>query len=147
MALWTPDRNGKYEDIVLGYNNINDYVDNKGERFLGAVVGPYANRIAGGHIEIDGKSWSLPKNNNGQTLHGGLKGLDMVVWDVVSHNDSTLVLSYVHPDGQDGYPGNIDIRMTYALNSGNEFTVSYAATTDAPNFCEHITSLFLQPQG
>ena len=134
VALWTPDRNGKYEDIVWGYNNINDYVDNKGERFLGAVVGPYANRIAGGHIEIDGKVWSLPKNNNGQTLHGGLKGLDMVVWDVVSHNDSTLVLSYVHPDGQDGYPGNIDIRMTYALNSDNEFTVSYAATTDAPTF-------------
>ena len=130
VSLWTPDKDGKLEDIVLGYNNINDYVNNPGERFLGAVVGPYANRIAGGTYSIGDETYEFPKNNNGQTLHGGLKGLDMVVWDVFAADDSTLVLTYVHPDGQDGMPGNLEIFMTYALTSDNEFKVSYLAQTD-----------------
>lgn len=130
VSLWTPDRDGSYEDIVLGYDNIEKYVNNPGERFLGAVVGPYANRIADGTYAIDGVAYEFPKNNNGQTLHGGLKGLDMVVWDVVSADDSTLVLSYTHPDGQDGKPGNLEITMTYSLTSQNEFKVDYMAHTD-----------------
>ena len=130
VALWVPDRDGKHEDIVLGYNNIDSYINNTGERFLGAVVGPYANRIADGTYTIGKETYNFPKNNNGQTLHGGLKGLDMVVWDVVSADDSTLVLSYLHPDGQDGMPGNLEILMTYSLTSGNEFKVDYLATTD-----------------
>lgn len=130
VALWAPDRNGDYEDVVLGYNNIDSYLNNKGERFLGAVVGPYANRIAGGTYVIDGQKYEFPQNNNGQTLHGGLKGLDMVVWDVYASDDSTLVLTYVRPDGQDGMPGNLEIYMTYALTSANEFKVDYLAKTD-----------------
>jgi len=134
VSLWTPDRKGNYDDIVLGYDNINNYINNPGERFLGAVVGPYANRIAGGAMEIDGETYILPQNDNGQTLHGGLKGLDMVVWDVTAADDSTIIFNYVHPDGQDGYPGNIDIMMMYELNSDNEFKVSYLAETDKPTF-------------
>lgn len=134
VSLWTPDKNGNYDDIVLGYNNIATYVDNPGERFLGAVVGPYANRIAGGTMEIDGETYALPQNNNGQTLHGGLKGLDMAVWDVVAADDSTILFKYVHPDGLDGYPGNIDIMMAYSLNSDNEFKISYVAETDKKTF-------------
>lgn len=130
VSLWVPDKDGKYEDVVLGYNNIDSYINNKGERFLGAVVGPYANRIAGGTYTIGEEAYSFPKNNNGQTLHGGLKGLDMVVWDVESVNDSTLVLSYLHADGQEGMPGNLKIYMTYALNADNEFKVDYTAQTD-----------------
>ena len=130
VSLWVPDKNGKYEDVVLGYNNIDSYINNKGERFLGAVVGPYANRIADGTYTIGEETYSFPKNNNGQTLHGGLKGLDMVVWDVESVNDSTLVLSYLHADGQEGMPGNLKIYMTYALNADNEFKVDYTAQTD-----------------
>ena len=130
VALWTPDRNGEYEDIVLGYNNIEDYIDNPGERFLGAVVGPYANRIANGTYTIDGQTYSFPQNNNGQTLHGGLKGLDMVVWDVERVTDNQIVLSYLCPDGQDGMPGNRDIVMTYTLTPDNEFKVEYMAGTD-----------------
>lgn len=130
VSLWVPDKDGKYEDIVLGYNNIDSYINNKGERFLGAVVGPYANRIADGTYTIGEETYSFPKNNNGQTLHGGLKGLDMVVWDVESVNDSTLVLSYLHADGQEGMPGNLKIYMTYALNADNEFKVDYTAQTD-----------------
>lgn len=130
VSLWVPDKDGKYEDVVLGYNNIDSYINNKGERFLGAVVGPYANRIADGTYTIGEETYSFPKNNNGQTLHGGLKGLDMVVWDVESVNDSTLVLSYLHADGQEGMPGNLKIYMTYALNTDNEFKVDYTAQTD-----------------
>ena len=132
VSLWTPDKAGKYEDIVLGYNNIQNYIDNPGERFLGAVVGPYANRIAGGTYAIGEDVYSFPQNNNGQTLHGGLKGLDMVVWDVVAADDSTIIFSYVHPDGQDGMPGNLDIMMSYTLTSDNEFKVGYLAQTDKP---------------
>ena len=132
VSLWVPGRDGSYEDVVLGYDNIDSYVNNKGERFLGAVVGPYANRIADGTYEIDGETYTFPKNNNGQTLHGGDKGLDMVVWNVESVDDSTLVLSYVHADGQEGMPGNLNIKMTYQLNSANEFVVKYSANTDKP---------------
>ena len=130
VSLWTPDKDGKYEDVVLGYNNIDSYINNKGERFLGAVVGPYANRIASGTYAIGEEVYNFPQNNNGQTLHGGLKGLDMVVWDVESVNDSSIVLSYLHADGQEGMPGNLKIVMTYALSSDNEFKVDYVAETD-----------------
>ena len=132
VALQTPDRYGKYEDIVLGYNNLDNYINNPGERFLGAVVGPYANRIAGGTYTISDNTYTFPQNNNDNTLHGGLKGLDMVVWDVKDVNDSIIVLTYLHPDGQDGMPGNLNIEMTYSLTSANEFRVDYKAVTDAP---------------
>lgn len=130
VALWTPDKDGNYEDIVLGYNNIETYLNNPGERFLGAVVGPYANRIANGTYTIGEETYTFPQNNNGQTLHGGLKGLDLVVWDVEDVTDSTLVLSYLHEDGAEGMPGNLKIVMTYALTSDNEFKVDYVAETD-----------------
>ena len=132
VSLWVPDKDGKYDDVVLGYNNIDKYINNPGERFLGAVVGPYANRIADGTYTIGDETYNFPRNNNGQTLHGGLKGLDMVVWDLVAHNDSTLVLSYRHADGQEGMPGNLQIYMLYSLTPDNEFKVEYLAQTDKP---------------
>lgn len=130
VSLWVPDKDGRHEDVVLGYDNIDSYINNKGERFLGAVVGPYANRIAAGTYSIGEETYSFPQNNNGQTLHGGLQGLDMVVWDVENVTDSTLTLSYLHADGQEGMPGNLKIFMTYALTSDNEFKVDYNAQTD-----------------
>ena len=130
VSLWAPDKNGHYEDVVLGYNNINDYVNNPGERFLGAVVGPYANRIANGTYTIGEETYSFPQNNNGQTLHGGLKGLDMVVWDVKECTENALVLTCLHEDGLDGMPGNLHITMTYELTADNEFKVDYVAETD-----------------
>lgn len=132
VTLFAPDRNGKTDDIVLGYADIDTYLDNPGERFLGAVVGPYANRIAGGVMEIDGETYTLPQNNNGQTLHGGLKGLDMVVWDVESVSENAIVFKYLRPDGQDGFPGNLTVEMKYELTPGNEFVVTYSAFTDKP---------------
>jgi aldose 1-epimerase len=130
VSLWTPDKNGSFEDIVLGYNNIDNYVNNSGERFLGAVVGPYANRIANGTYTIGEETYNFPQNNNGQTLHGGLLGLDMIVWDVDQVTENAIVLSVVCPDGHDGMPGNRKIVMTYSLTPENEFVVDYVAETD-----------------
>ncbi len=134
VSLWTPDKNGSYEDVVLGYNNLDSYVHNTGERFLGAVVGPYANRIAGGEFTVGDQTYHFPLNNNGQTLHGGLKGVDMLVWDVCEVTDSSIVLSLVHPDGLDGFPGNISIRLRYALEGDNQFVLSYTASTDKATY-------------
>ena len=107
-------------------------MNNPGERFLGAVVGPYANRIADGTYSIDGEVFEFPKNDNGQTLHGGLKGLDMVVWDVDHLSDSLITMSYYHKDGEEGKPGNLIIMMTYSLNHDNTFRVKYYAQCDRP---------------
>lgn len=130
VSLWTPDREGKMADIVLGYENIDRYVNNTGERFLGAVVGRVANRIGAGKFTLDGKEYNTPLNNNGQTLHGGLKGVDMVVWDVEYVADNAITLHLLLPDGTDGFPGNLDITMTYTLTEENEFEVTYHAKTD-----------------
>ena len=132
VSLWTPDREGNYADIVLGYENLDRYVNNTGERFLGAVVGRVANRIGAGKFTLNGVEYTTPQNNNGQTLHGGLKGVDMVVWDVVEVKPEAIVLHYLAADGEDGFPGNLDIVMTYTLTADNEFRVDYKATTDAP---------------
>lgn len=130
VSLFTQDRNGKYEDIVLGFETAERYINNKGERFLGPVVGRYANRIANGQFTIDGISYNVPINNNGQSLHGGLKGLDLVVWNVDKVSDNEIQFSYLSPDGEEGYPGNLELKMVYTLTADNEFKITYEATTD-----------------
>lgn len=132
VSLWTPDRDGGMADIVLGYEKLDRYVNNTGERFLGAVVGRVANRIDSGRFTLDGKEYTTPQNSNGQTLHGGNRGVDMVVWDVVDVKPDAIVLHYLAADGEDGFPGNLDITMTYSLTPENEFQVLYMARTDAP---------------
>lgn len=132
VSLWAPDRAGKQEDVVLGHKNIDQYVNVTGERFLGCVVGRYANRIGRGQFTLDSVMYQLPLNNNGQTLHGGLKGLDMVVWDVVSVSGSAITLSYTSPDGEEGFPGTLTINMTYTLTKNNELKIDYQAETDKP---------------
>ncbi len=130
MKLFVPGKDGKMADVVLGYNTIEEYVDNKGERFLGAVCGRFANRIAKGQFTIDGESYQLPINNNGQTLHGGLKGIDCVAWDVVETTESSILFRYVSVDGEEGFPGTLSIDMLYKLTENNEFVIEYSATTD-----------------
>ncbi len=115
VALWTPDRKGNFEDITLGYDHIDKYLDNHGERYLGAVVGRCANRIADGSFTLNDSVYQLVKNDGNNTLHGGRLGTDRVVWDVLNANDSALVMHVVLPDGQDGFPGNLDITVTYPL--------------------------------
>ena len=130
LSLVIPDRDGNMADIVLGYENIDRYINNNGERFLGSVVGRVANRIGDGKFTLDGVEYTTPQNNNGQTLHGGLKGLDMVVWDVAEVDDKSIHFTYTAPDGQDGFPGNLTINMTYTLTENNDFVVTYSAKTD-----------------
>ena len=147
VALWMPDFKGNYDDIVVGYDNIDSYINNKGERYLGAAVGRYANRIGKGEFTLDGKKYELYKNNNGNTLHGGEFGIDRIVWDVASVNDSAIVLRTVLPDGMDGFPGNLDIIMGYILTANNEFVVCYQAFTDAPTVCNLSHHSFFNLRG
>ena len=140
VSLWTPDKAGKYADIVLGYDNIESYIHNKGERFLGPVVGRYTNRIAKGQFTLNGKIYHLPRNNNDQTLHGGLKGLDLVVWHVDSVTDHSIVMSYLAKDGEEGFPGNLKVRVKYDVDD-DEMAINYWATTDKPtvvNLSSHV---------
>ena len=132
VSLWTPDKNGTMGDVVLGHNTLKEYVDFQGERFIGCVVGRYANRIPKGEFTLDSITYHVPLNNNGQSLHGGLKGLDQVVWDVDSVGTDMIQLSILSPDGAEGYPGNLKVTMTYALTPDNEFKITYRATTDKP---------------
>ena len=131
VSLWVPGRDGKYADVEIGYENIDRYINNTGERYLGAVVGPVANRIANGKFTLDGKEYTTPQNNNGQTLHGGSLGVDRIVWDVKSCTENQIVFETVLPDGQDGFPANRTILMTYRLTDKIAFEVFYEATTDA----------------
>ena len=131
VSLWAPDRDGNYADVEIGYENIDRYINNTGERYFGAVVGPVANRIANGKFTLDGKEYTRPQNNKGQTLHGGTLGVDRIVWDVKSCTENEIVFTTLLPDGQDGFPANRSIETTYLLSENNEFTVLYSATTDA----------------
>ena len=140
VSIWAPDREGRLADVVLGYEHIDRYLNNEGERFLGAVVGRYANRIARGRFSIDGVDYQVAPWSNGQCLHGGENSFDMKVWDVVEATPTKLVLSYVSPDMEDGFPGELTTVMTYSLSDDNAFKIEYEATTDKPtvvNFTNH----------
>ena len=132
VSLWVADKNGKYEDIVYSHPSISQHINYQGERCLGPIVGRFANRIAKGQFEIDGVKYQLPVNNNGQTLHGGPNGFDMKVWTVEAVTPNSITLSYISPDGEEGFPGTVKVTMVYTLTPENEFKITYTATTDKP---------------
>lgn len=131
VTLWTPDKRGRMEDIVLGYESIDGYLSSN-EIYFGAIIGRYSNRIGNGKFSIDGKKYTLATNNGGNHLHGGLKGFNNVVWDAKQIDGQTLELTYLSKDMEAGYPGNLDIKVIYKLTNDNELKVEYWATTDAP---------------
>ncbi len=131
MTLLTPDKNGDMGDIALGYNTLDEYLDNKGERFFGAVCGRYANRIAKGHFTLDGVEHTLLQNSRGQSLHGGLKGFDSVVWSVENYTPNSILFKYISPAGEEGFPGELTTYMSYELTTEGEFVIKYRATTNA----------------
>jgi aldose 1-epimerase len=139
--LMAPDRNGKVEDIVLGYDSLAGYL--KESPFFGAIVGRYGNRIANGKFKLDGKEYSLVQNNNGQHLHGGTVGFDKVFWDIQENNSAAgngLRLTYLSNDMEEGYPGNLNVTVDYTLSEDNELRIDYRATTDKPtvvNLTQH----------
>ncbi|MDR1563318.1 MAG: galactose mutarotase [Dysgonamonadaceae bacterium] len=130
-ALILPDCNGNPTDIVLGKNNISEY-QNQQEPYFGAICGRTANRIANGNFLLDGKEYQLPVNNGPNCLHGGIKGFNAVVWDAKQIDAQTLELQYLSPDGEEGYPGNLSVKVTYTLTDENELRIIYSAQTDQP---------------
>lgn len=129
VSLFVPDKNGKLTDVVVGFKSVRDYV-NSTEPYFGATIGRYGNRIAKGKFSLDGKEYKLFTNNGPNTLHGGKTGYQAVVWNAKLLNDSTLELSYLSKDGEEGFPGNLDIKITCSLTNENELKFDYEAKTD-----------------
>lgn len=127
----TPDKQGEKGNVVLSYDSLSGY-QQKGQPYFGALVGRYANRIANAKFKLDGKEYTLAPNNNGNTLHGGLKGFDKVVWTATPAGDSSLQLVYNSKDGEEGYPGNLQATVVYTLTPDNALQITYKATTDKP---------------
>ncbi len=132
VSLATPDRNGFIEDIVLGHDTLTGYLE--ANPYFGSIVGRYANRIAGGAFTLDEEIYTLARNNGPNHLHGGVKGFDKVNWTVEQIIEDTnqvgLSLNYVSADGEEGYPGTLDVRVTYLLTEDNRLVVDYEAMTD-----------------
>ncbi len=126
-SIKAPDRNGVFADVVLGYDTLDDYVRNP--RYFGALIGRYANRIARGKFPLNGVEYQLPQNNGVNHLHGGDKGFHTRVWNA-AETDSGLRLEYFSEDGEENYPGNLNVDVTYSLNDQNELRLEYHATTD-----------------
>lgn len=131
VSLKVPDRNGDLDDVVLGFDSLEGYVDE--HPYFGAIIGRYGNRIANGQFTIDGDTYQLPVNNGPNSLHGGLRGFDKVVWDAEPFENEQgrgLILSYTSADGEEGYPGNLQTRVTYTLTNDDELIFDYHAVTD-----------------
>ncbi len=129
-SIQTADRNGVMADIALGYNDVSGYMNAVDKPYFGSVVGRYGNRIANGKFTLDGKEYELKANNNGNHLHGGVIGFDKVVWDAEVVGKNAVKFSYLAKDGEEGYPGNLAIAVTYTLTDANELKIDYLATTD-----------------
>jgi aldose 1-epimerase len=126
-TILVPDKKGHFENIVLGYDSLDDYADNPA--FLGAVAGRVGGRIGGGEFELDGETYTLAQNNGNNHLHGGVKGFNKVIWNA-EILDRGVRFTYVSRDGEEGYPGNLKAGVTYTLNEQNQLSMKYEAETD-----------------
>jgi aldose 1-epimerase len=141
VSLRVPDRAGRFDDVVLGHDDLAGYL--RHPSYFGAVVGRYGNRIAKGRFALDGKTYTLATNNGPNHLHGGVKGFDKVVWKgepASTADGASVTFRYTSPDGEEGYPGTLSVRVTYTLTDRDELRFEYAATTDKPthvNLTQH----------
>ena len=137
LSLLVPDKNGDFDDIILGFDGIVNYETNN--PYFGSIIGRYGNRIAKGRFSLDGKEYVLACNNDENHLHGGEKGFNNVIWDFVSSKENdkgvSLTLSYLSKDGEEGYPGNLKVFVTYTLSNNDELIISYKAKTDKKTIC------------
>lgn len=150
QSLRVPDRHGNFDDVVLGYDDLAGYVANN--PYFGCLVGRYGNRIGGAKFTLDGKTYTLAANNGPNSLHGGLKGFDKVVWNartLVTKAGPALELTYVSKDGEEGFPGNLKVTAVYSLTEDNALRLDYTATTDKPTVCNltHHSYFNLRGQG
>ena len=140
-SLKVPDRNGELGDITLGYESIDGYL--RSSPYFGALIGRYGNRIGNAQFTLDGTTYKLPANDGPNTLHGGVKGFDKVVWNAEPferEGERGVVFTYTSPDGEEGFPGTLQARVTYTLTDKNELAFDYHATTDKPtvvNLTQH----------
>ena len=132
VSLFVPDRNGILRDVVLGFENVEDYLPENHRSDFGAAIGRYANRLNNGQITIDGKTYQLPQNDGKNCLHGGPDGWQYRIFNVEEMGDNRLVLSLVSEDGDSGFPGNVCARVTYMLTDDNALDIQYEAVTDEP---------------
>ena len=133
-SLLIPIEKDKKIDVVLGCDSLEKYINNTS--YLGAIIGRYGNRIGGAKFSLDGKEYHLAKNDNGKNhLHGGDEGFDRKVWNVNDYGKNFIILSYLSPDGDEGYPGNLNVSVKYTLTDENELVIDYEAETDSPTIC------------
>jgi len=136
-----PDKNGKMDDVVLGYDSLDGYLTNPA--YFGAIIGRYANRIANGKFTLDGKEYNIPKNDGPNTLHGGTVGFNKALWQAEPFNNAQgvgVTFTYTSKEGEQGFPGNLKTKVAYTLNDKNELSFDYEATTDKPtvvNLTQH----------
>ncbi|HEX7295297.1 MAG TPA: aldose epimerase family protein [Pyrinomonadaceae bacterium] len=131
VSLSIPDRNRKFADVVLGFNDLESYLNQR--QYFGTIIGRYGNRIAKGRFSLNGVEYKLATNNGPNHLHGGIKGFDKVVWTpapTTTRNAASLSLTYLSKDGEEGYPGNLEVKVVYTLTNNNDLKIDYSATTD-----------------
>ncbi len=146
VGLWVPNEDGELTDVVVGFGDIEGYL-NSTEAYFGATIGRYGNRIAKGRFSLDGEEYQLPINNDPNTLHGGKSGFEDKVWEVEQPNDSTLIFSYTSKDGEQGFPGNLETSVTYALTDDNALRIAYEATTDEKTIVNLTNHAFFNLNG
>lgn len=150
VSLWVPDTKGEFKDVVWGYESIKAYL-NATDLFGGPIVGRYGNRIGKGKFTIEGKAYQLTLNNNGNHLHGGSKGLFSKVWKARAFKnekgEEALELSYLSPAGEEGYPGNLTIKVTYSITANNELALNYEATTDSTTIINPTSHAYFNLHG
>lgn len=146
VSLLVPDKDGKLVDVVVGFKSVNDY-EKSTEPYFGATIGRYGNRIAKGKFTLEGKTYSLFTNNGQNTLHGGKKGYQYVVWDATQPSANTLVLHYLSKDGDENFPGNLDVKVTYTLTDDNELKMDYEAKTDKTTIVNLTNHAFFNLNG
>ena len=129
VAIMVPDKDGKMANVIQGHDNIKEVMESP-EPYLSTLIGRYGNRICKGKFQLHGKEYSLPINNGPNSLHGGKKGFNAKVWDALQMNDSTLVLKYVSPYGEEGFSGELKVTVVYSFNDDNELGIEYMATTN-----------------
>ncbi|MCR8668682.1 galactose mutarotase [Aestuariibaculum sp. M13] len=129
VGLWVPDKDGNMTDVVVGLNSVKGF-QNSTEPYFGGTIGRVGNRIAKGTFSLEGETYHIPLNNGENSLHGGTKGFQDIVWDVAQPNNKTLVFTYHSPDGEEGFPGNLDVEVTYSITTNNTLQMQYKAVTD-----------------
>ena len=146
VSLLVPNKQGKIIDVVVGLASVSEY-EKSTEPYFGATIGRFGNRIANAKFKLEGKTYSLFKNNGPNTLHGGKMGFQYVVWDAQQPNDNTLVLKYLSKDGEEGFPGNLNVTVTYSLTDDRGLKMEYEATTDKTTLVNLTNHAFFNLNG